>query len=107
MPRRPRSKGGRGRREALRVEREEEEDFENALTDEQPWEVSHDSPDPRWPVPRGGVRGAEGSRGGEGRRRQGAGEGGGGSGEPGRGEGVRVGGCGRGLLQKCIVGCFL
>ena len=42
---------------------EEEEDFENALTDEQPWEVSRDSPDPRWPVPRGGVRGGEASPG--------------------------------------------
>jgi hypothetical protein len=64
--------------EAQRAEQEEEEAFENALTDEQPREVGRDPPDPRRPVPRGGVRGAEGSRGGEGRRRQGAGEGGGG-----------------------------
>ena len=65
------------------------------------------------PVPRGGVRGGEGSRRGEGRRRRPAGsrqgEGGGGGEERGDGEErerVRVRGGGRGLLQKCFAGAF-
>ena len=72
------------------MEREEEEDFENALTDEQPWEVSRDSPDPRWPVPRGGVRGGEASPGEER---------GGGGGEP-----VRAGRWPRGAGEERVGG---
>ena len=57
---------------------EEDEDVVDALTDEQPWEASRDLPDPRRPVPRGGVRGGEASRGEE--REGGGGETGGGRG---------------------------
>ena len=84
---------------------EEEDDFEGALTDEQPREVGRNPPpDPRRPMPRGGVRGGEASRR-ERRRRRGAGEGG----RERRGDATRKGdrGCGRGKLKICLAGWFL
>ena len=85
------ARGARGAASAWEVpsDEEEDEDVVDALTDEQPWEASRDLPDPRRPVPRGGVRGGEASRGEER-------EGGGGEQEM-EGEGGGETGGGRGL----------